>query len=237
MIYQDMTSFEKKYFANEIFSPYIYFRARSDLQSLISEFSGTVQMLDVGARESQYTVGLQARITALDLLRQSEFERKYNLGVTRDMIKRIRQKRSNIQGYIICDINQNSFKSDSFEIISAIEVIEHIKNSLKFIQEIYRILKPGGYFYLTTPNAVKYQTVSITHAYHYKKEELQALLSNFFTQVEVKYSYFLSRFRSWGLMGINIKRNVGNLINRLENNLFTPTENNSSTLIAVARKE
>ena len=44
------------------------------------------------------------------------------------------------------------FNNNEFETILSFETIEHLPNPKKFIQELYRILKPEGYLVLTTPN-------------------------------------------------------------------------------------
>jgi 2-polyprenyl-3-methyl-5-hydroxy-6-metoxy-1,4-benzoquinol methylase len=40
----------------------------------------------------------------------------------------------------------------SFDVISAIEVLEHLINPLEVLEEIARLLKPGGWFFYTTGN-------------------------------------------------------------------------------------
>jgi SAM-dependent methyltransferase len=40
----------------------------------------------------------------------------------------------------------------SFDVVAAIEVIEHLENSYALLREISRILKPGGYAVVSTPN-------------------------------------------------------------------------------------
>lgn len=44
------------------------------------------------------------------------------------------------------------YQNDSFDIVYAIEVIEHLRNPYDFIKEAYRVLRPGGKLILTTPN-------------------------------------------------------------------------------------
>tara|TARA_Y100001968_G_C19411056_1_gene746321 strand:- start:840 stop:1844 length:1005 start_codon:yes stop_codon:yes gene_type:complete len=39
-----------------------------------------------------------------------------------------------------------------FDAITMSHVIEHLDNPLDYIKEIYRLLKPGAYFYIATPN-------------------------------------------------------------------------------------
>jgi len=44
------------------------------------------------------------------------------------------------------------FRRESFDIVSALQVIEHLYNPSAFLEEVYRILKPRGLFLLATPN-------------------------------------------------------------------------------------
>lgn len=45
-----------------------------------------------------------------------------------------------------------SLNSNSFDFVFSLEVIEHIENPRHFISEIKRIIKPGGYAFISTPN-------------------------------------------------------------------------------------
>jgi 2-polyprenyl-3-methyl-5-hydroxy-6-metoxy-1,4-benzoquinol methylase len=51
------------------------------------------------------------------------------------------------------EIKAAAFPDNSFDVITARHVIEHIPNPRGFIAEIYRILKPGGLMVLMTPNS------------------------------------------------------------------------------------
>ena len=48
--------------------------------------------------------------------------------------------------------NDWPFEYKSFDLVSALEVIEHMVDTDSFLKKVYNILKPGGYFILTTPN-------------------------------------------------------------------------------------
>jgi 2-polyprenyl-3-methyl-5-hydroxy-6-metoxy-1,4-benzoquinol methylase len=50
------------------------------------------------------------------------------------------------------DIQNLSFADASFDTIISCETIEHVPMPNKALSEIYRVLKPGGRFFLTCPN-------------------------------------------------------------------------------------
>jgi len=43
-------------------------------------------------------------------------------------------------------------KSGKFDVVAAIEIVEHLENPFRFIRECAGLLKPGGLLFLTTPN-------------------------------------------------------------------------------------
>lgn len=64
-------------------------------------------------------------------------------------------------------------------------MIEHIKNDESFLQDVYRVLKPGGMLLLTIPNRELSLTNNPWHEREYSTEELTALLSRCFEKVTV----------------------------------------------------
>src|SRR5690606_25845842 len=55
--------------------------------------------------------------------------------------------------FIQADLNKPLPVADNtFDIVAALEVIEHLENSYATMREIARILKPGGYAVVSTPN-------------------------------------------------------------------------------------
>jgi SAM-dependent methyltransferase len=69
------------------------------------------------------------------------------------------------------DVTHIPFRSDSFDIVIARSVIEHLEDPAKAFQEFRRVLRPGGTLILVTPN--KYDYVSLfaaltPHWFHQK---------------------------------------------------------------------
>jgi ubiquinone/menaquinone biosynthesis C-methylase UbiE len=73
------------------------------------------------------------------------------------------KERLNIQTYL--DVSALSFKANTFDCLICIHVMEEVKEDLKAFQEIYRVLKPGGWALITVPinlNQQTYEDWSIT---------------------------------------------------------------------------
>ncbi len=76
-------------------------------------------------------------------------------------------------------------EDNSFDSIVTFQVIEHLKNQDLFIKEVFRILKPNGTAYLTTPNKVK---TIVRNPWHYKEfdyAEMAALCKAQFNNVKI----------------------------------------------------
>lgn len=59
----------------------------------------------------------------------------------------------------IGDANQPlPFEDDFFDGVCSIEGIEHLENPSQFVRELFRVLKPGGYCVLSTPNVDSYRS-------------------------------------------------------------------------------
>lgn len=142
--------FEILYLIAEPFLPCLYRKVRSDLRSIIRAMKRSgrseVILLDVGARKSHYTIGLRAKVILLDIPRESDVQQRLNLGVTNEMLTQIKRRRSNVCEYILQDFTANDLPDGSFDIVTAIEVIEHVPDDHRFVQEAFRVLKPEVYF-------------------------------------------------------------------------------------------
>lgn len=73
---------------------------------------------------------------------------------------------------------------NSFNYVISFQVIEHIKNDRLFVEEIHRVLKPGGKFIVTTPNKKMSLTRNPWHIREYTVDGLFNLLKEKFTRVD-----------------------------------------------------
>lgn len=74
--------------------------------------------------------------------------------------------------------------SNCFDFVISFQVIEHIKKDVELVREVYRILKPGGQFIVSTPNAQMSLTRNPWHIREYNPDQFQNLLSHVFPSVE-----------------------------------------------------
>lgn len=97
--------------------------------------SANGHLLDIGCADGTTTFQIHKyfpnlKITGLDYYREAiVFARR-----TKPQIK-----------FVIGDVHKLPFRNRSFDIVSAIETLEHLQNPKQALSEIYRVLKPKGY--------------------------------------------------------------------------------------------
>ncbi|MBY0383839.1 methyltransferase domain-containing protein [bacterium] len=69
---------------------------------------------------------------------------------------------SKVEGvnWYVQDLNKKlQFKDGQFDVVTCIEVIEHLENPRKIIRELSRALKPEGLLVITTPNNESWRSI------------------------------------------------------------------------------
>ena len=79
-----------------------------------------------------------------------------------------------------------NIEDNSFDTIVTFQVIEHINNDNLFVEEIYRILRPGGKALITTPNIEMTLTRNPWHIREYTSRQLKDLAAKCFTEITMK---------------------------------------------------
>jgi len=82
------------------------------------------------------------------------------------------------------------FDDASFDLVTSFQVIEHVADPMPYLDEIKRVLRPGGMALFTTPNAAIRLDPGMRpwnrfHVKEYRGAELAALLGDVFADVEV----------------------------------------------------
>jgi 2-polyprenyl-3-methyl-5-hydroxy-6-metoxy-1,4-benzoquinol methylase len=103
---------------------------------------GARRILEVGAGPGNFAACLErwfpeSNLTALDL----EGE-----------LVRYAAARVPSADFIRASSEQIPLASNSFDVISALQVIEHFESPENFLSEVARVLRPGGLFLMATPN-------------------------------------------------------------------------------------
>ena len=77
--------------------------------------------------------------------------------------------------FVIGDVTDMPFPEGMFDVVVSFETIEHLSNPEKFVDEVWRVLRPNGVFIVSAPE----QSGSAWHFRDYNDEELEALLLRF----------------------------------------------------------
>lgn len=96
---------------------------------------------------------------------------------------------------------------EQFDVVVALEVIEHVYSPTKFLASVNRLLRPGGLFVFTTGNVSAtrwegarwgYFNIPEAHLYYFSSQTMDRYLANAgFTRRVSAYKYFYKRW--WGL--------------------------------------
>ena len=77
------------------------------------------------------------------------------------------------------DITKLPFQDNAYDFVSALDVLEHVRNDELAISEISRILKNGGIAIITVPHLMKYYTPQDNLIGHYRRYDISKVISRF----------------------------------------------------------
>lgn len=113
-------------------------------------------------------------------------------------------KRENLK-FICSPIEETDFLDSSFDVITCSQIYEHVPSDKKLIEEIFRLLKPGGVCYFAAGNRFKIIEP------HYKLPFLSFLpkkAANFYIRLFTKHEFYYENLKSL--------RNLKKLVSKFE---------------------
>ena len=109
---------------------------------LKTRLEGNISFLDVGcgagfltnylAKEQTSVTGIDLSVSSLEIAKQNDATKKVN--------------------YLVANAYSLPFESSRFDAVSALDILEHVEEPGRLIQEASRVLKPGGLFFFHTFN-------------------------------------------------------------------------------------
>ncbi len=79
---------------------------------------------------------------------------------------------------VVADAKNLPFANDSMDAAIAEQLLEHVSDPQKVVDEIYRVLKPGGTVYISTPFMIGYHSMPNDY-YRWTLDGLKELMKNF----------------------------------------------------------
>jgi len=112
------------------------------------EFDPEATVVDLGCGNGEFTMKIKEKIGCNRIMGVDIDEKALNEARERGIIVRK------------ADLNDSlPFKENSFDVVVSNQVIEHLFYPVRFMKEIYRILKPGGYTVISTENLASWDNI------------------------------------------------------------------------------
>ncbi len=119
------------------------------------------------------------------------------LNVSQEAIQKAQHCYKSDALFVVGNVTELPFDNNCFDVVISYETIEHLENPSEYLSEIKRVLKPKGYFLLSTPNknvtSPFFRPLNTFHKKEYKLRTLKNLLQNYFGEIEAYGQQFLDR--------------------------------------------
>ena len=94
------------------------------------------------------------------------------------------------------DAQAMPYKDGQFDVVVSLETIEHLPHPDKFVNEVKRVMKPGGVFIVSTPNDAEFMDGNEFHVHEFQFPELEKLIDQNFSH---KKYYFQGTYFAAGI--------------------------------------
>lgn len=128
------------------------------------EFFPGARVLDIGCNTGYISFILYERgfdVTGIDIY-------EYQIAIANDLKKHLKIDTDKIK-FVQMDLLKKELPENYFDYALFTEVIEHVENPWGFLIELNRVLRPGGYLIVSTPNVVNFYYILKQLYPNYKK--------------------------------------------------------------------
>ncbi len=136
------------------------------------------------------------------VLARIEAKEKYGVDVAKSVLKDAKIEGINAIYFDLNDKKPLPYNQNTFDFVISLATIEHILYPGFLVEEAYRVLKPGGFFYLMTDSAeaytdklglswIKQKNGFNEHLHLFTKKELLNLLSSFHIKKIFSYGFLI----------------------------------------------
>lgn len=163
---------------------YFWFQGKRDLIKILLQklvLPENCKILNVGAG------------TGEDVSVMNKFGSIYAIDINQDALNLIPNEL--VVDKKIMDVCNMNYSDNYFDVVLAFDVLEHLKNDQRAIQEIKRVLKKEtGVFIFTVPAfnfMYSLHDEKLGHVRRYNKKMIKNLLSEYFNFMQLRYWFFL----------------------------------------------
>lgn len=82
----------------------------------------------------------------------TQAKKRYGCDLDKDVIGKAKADYKNVQFKYLDSTGVLPYKDNFFDVVTSLEVLEHVVEKEKFLMEILRVLKPGGTYILSVPH-------------------------------------------------------------------------------------
>jgi SAM-dependent methyltransferase len=136
------------------------------------------------------TVAGKSCLTILDagcgdgILRSHLSKRHHYVGIDFSTRPLARASRYHPAEYFRADLNRLPFASETFDVAVSLQALQYLEHPERAVEEIRRVLRPGGHFLLSVPNneSFKYRRLGVPaiQLCRFRRQSVAALLSHGF---------------------------------------------------------
>lgn len=149
----------------------LHLERKRTISSMVSGLGGGLRVLDVGCGNGAICSPIRDMghdVTCVELVKVA--------GLTRDC---------GVESVLGGDAENLAFASGSFDLVLASEVVEHLWNPQRFFGEAFRVLRPGGFLVLSTPEG-RLGLSFDSHKHYFTLESLKQMVDPNFAVCQAK---------------------------------------------------